>query len=266
MQRFNLSLTAQKNTFADYNWFMKKFLVFVTIISLALNSQAQTPAATEKIKKDWSKVSLSNRPNDHFMIQLGYDFWANKPDSIRTKGLSRSLNVYFLFDFPFKTDPRWSIGIGAGIGSSHIFFDKIKVDINALTNDLNFPDVADTSHFKKYKLSSVYAEAPVELRFCANPENSNKSWKGAVGIKVGTMLSAYTKGKNLQNSAGQDENPYVEKLRNKRYFNSTRFCLTGRIGFGNISLFGQYQVTTQIRDGLGPDVHPVSVGLTLSGL
>ena len=245
---------------------MKKFLVLVAIVSLALNSQGQTPAATGKVKKDWSKVSLSNRPNDHFMIQMGYDFWANKPDSIKTKGLSRSLNVYFLFDFPFKTDPLWSIGIGAGIGSSHIFFDKTSVDINGLTNNLNFKNVSDTNHFKKYKLSSVYAEAPVELRFTANPENSNKSWKGAVGIKVGTMLSTYTKGKNLQNSAGQDLNPYVEKLRNKRYFNSTRFCLSGRFGYGNISVFGQYQVTTHIRDGLGPDVHPVSVGITLSGL
>src|SRR5450755_4773264 len=61
-------------------------------------------------KKDWSKVILSKRrSNDHFMFQLGYAGWAGVPDTIHINGFSRSANFYFMFDFPFKTDPRFSV-------------------------------------------------------------------------------------------------------------------------------------------------------------
>src|ERR1051325_8557763 len=85
-----------------------------------------TPTRT---KKDWSKINLSNRPNDHFMIQLGYNGWAQRPDTIHTKGFSRSFNIYFMYDFPFKTSPRWSVGLGVGAGSDNVFFDKTDIDI-----------------------------------------------------------------------------------------------------------------------------------------
>ena len=56
----------------------------------------------------------NNRANDHFMVQLGYDGWAPVPDTIHIKGFSHSVNVYIMLDFPFKTDPRFSVGIGVG--------------------------------------------------------------------------------------------------------------------------------------------------------
>ena len=46
-------------------------------------------------------------------------------------------------------------------------------------------------------------EVPLELRYAFNPENTNKSWKIALGFKAGFLMSAYTKGKDLENQAGQ---------------------------------------------------------------
>jgi hypothetical protein len=200
------------------------------------------------------------------MIQLGHDGWAGKPDSISTKSLSRSLNVYFMLDFPFKTDPRWSVAIGAGISSSNIYFDKTIVDIAGGSSRINFRDVADTSHFKKFKLSTNYAEAPLELRFSADPESSGGGFKVALGVKIGTMLNAHTKGKNLQTKSGSTLNSYTLKETSKKYFNGTRLSGTARVGYGNFSLFGSYQVTNLLKDGVGPVIHPYSIGLTLSGL
>ena len=53
-----------------------------------------------------------NRSNDHLLIQLGINSWANMPDSIQTKGLSRTFNIYFMMDFPFKTNPHFSVAAG----------------------------------------------------------------------------------------------------------------------------------------------------------
>lgn len=250
---------------------MKKILtLFIALASMtAVMAQDSTTTAVtpKKKKKDWSKISLSNRPNDHFMFQLGYNGWSQIPDTINTKGLSRSFNAYFMFDLPFKSDPRFSVGIGAGVGTDNMFFDKMEIDITGRrANTLGFRNVADTNHFKKYKLATTFLEAPVELRFVSNPENTNKSWKIAIGGKIGTMMSASVKGKTLQNSSGNTINAYTLKEKSKRYFNSTRLSVTGRIGYGALGLYGSYQVNAFIKEGFGPDVRPFQIGLTLSGL
>jgi hypothetical protein len=245
---------------------MRKFLVALGAIMLVLGAQAQTDTTAKKTKKDWSKVNLTGRANDHFMVQFGYDGWAQAPDTIRTKGFGRFLNIYFMLDLPFKADPRFSAGIGVGVGSSNIFFDKQEAQIAGNTQQLEFKDVADTNHFKKFKLSTSWAEIPLELRFVANPENTNKSFKVALGAKIGTMINAHTKGKNLQNSSGNTINNYIMKENSKRYFNNFRFAATARVGYGPFGIYGAYQVTSLIKDNEGPQVRPYSIGMTISGL
>lgn len=234
------------------------------VTTLPVTASPAKPLTTSK--KDWSKVSLSNRSNDHFMLQLGYTAWSKVPDSLKTKGIPRTVNAYFMFDFPFKTDPRFSIGIGVGISTSGMYFNKNTIDIAGTTPKLIYKNAANTDHFKKYKLATSYLEVPVELRYTLNPEENNKSIKFALGAKVGTLVNAHIKGKNLQNSAGSLLNAYTLKQTSKRYFNGTRLSGTARIGIGVFSLFGTYQINTLLKTAVGPDIHPYTIGLTLSGL
>ena len=247
---------------------MKHLFTLLLVIATVLSATAQDSTGNKPRKKrDWSNINLANRPNDHFMLQLGYNGWAQKPDSIQTKGFSRSFNVYFMFDFPFKTDPRWSVGLGVGVGSNNVFFKNTYIDITGRDNDqLTFENVADTNHFKKYKLATGYLEAPVELRFAANPVNPNRSWKFALGAKIGTMVTAHTKGKNLLNSSGGTVNAFTQKEKAKRYFNNTRLAVTGRIGYGAIGVYTSYQISSFIKEGFGPDLRPFQIGIVLSGL
>ena len=240
----------------------KKDSVATSIVKPA--SPAPTTASTGK--KDWSKVTLGKRANDHFMFQLGYDNWAQATDSMHIKGFNRSANFYFMFDFPFKTDPRFSVGAGLGIGSSNIFFDKQNVQIAANSQTLAFADESNSDHWKKFKLVTTYLEAPIELRFAMDPENTNSSWKFAVGAKIGLLLSAHTKGKTRQNSFGQTIGNYTEKIASKQYFNSTKLAATARISKGVFGIFGQYQINSLLKASAGPSVFPYSFGIMLSGL
>jgi hypothetical protein len=245
---------------------MKKLFTLITALALFGSLAAQDTTAPKK-KRDWSQINLGNRPNDHFLIQLGYNGWSSMPDTINTRGFSRSFNMYFMFDFPFKTNPHFSVGIGVGFGSDNVFFEKTYIDISGRTNNtLTFKNLADTNHFKKYKLNTTFLEAPVELRFAANPVTPNKSWKVALGAKVGTMLSAHTKGKNFQTKSGGTINTFTQKEKAKRFFNGTRLSVTGRISYGIIGIYGAYQINSFIKEGMGPDVRPFQIGLTLSGL
>lgn len=260
--------------------FMNKFLLTAAFVISHIAANAQTTDSTgnspivvnkastqtPKPKKDWSKVNLSNRSNDHFMLQFGADTWTGTNDSVSPSGFSRFFNAYVMLDLPFKNNPRFSVGIGAGVGSSNIFFEKTNVDIKAISNKLPFTRVDTVDHFKKFKLTTIFLEAPIELRFVANPERNNKSWKIALGTKIGTLLKAYTKGKTLVNSSGNTVNNYIEKRSDKRFFNGTRLALTARIGYGIFGLYGSYQITGVLKDGAGPNVRPYSIGITLSGL
>ncbi|MBC7848900.1 MAG: hypothetical protein H7Y31_04150 [Chitinophagaceae bacterium] len=248
---------------------MKKVVTLVTglVLFVGLYAQRDTTQPVSRTKRDWSKVNVANRPKDHFLLQLGYNSWTKAPDSLQFSGIPLSYNFYFLMDFPFKTNPRYSVAIGAGIATDNMTFENTSIDITGSRADrLSFTDVGDTNHFKKYKLINTYLEAPVELRFSSDPEQNMKSWKGAIGVKVGTMIGAGTRGKSLVNSAGNSVNNYVLKERAKRYFNSTRLSVMGRFGYGIFSIYASYQINAFIKEGAGPDVRPLQVGLTISGL
>lgn len=242
---------------------MKKILFTIITCSLFVTCIfAQNEPGNETKKKP----NLAGRANDHLLIQLGISNWAGRPDSIKTKGLSRSFNAYFMFDFPFKSNPKFSVGIGAGVGTDNIYFSKTYVGLKDLTTTLRFQDVSDTSHFKKYKLATGWLEAPLELRFSSNPATPNKSYKFALGVKIGTLLNAHTKGRTWQNKDGGTLIEYTEKQASKRFYNTKRFTASARVGYGVFSLFGSYQLNTLFKTGVAPDIRPYTIGLTLSGL
>ena len=240
---------------------MKRFLLFFSLLACSNFLLAQTNTETSSGTAEVKHSQLSGRAADHFMLQLGYNGWASAPDSFRTGGLNRTFNMYFMFDFPFKSDSRFSAAIGAGIGTDNMFFKKTSVDLRKYP--LNF--MHDTvSTYKKYKIATGYLEVPVELRYASNPTHFNKSFKVALGMKVGTMVDAHTKAKISRDREGYGG--YTQKIRDKRNFNTTRLAATLRVGYGVFSIFGTYQLNEFIREGAGPNVKPYSIGLTISGL
>lgn len=247
---------------------MRRIIVAATFLLSSVAAFAQgdsTQTSTPAPKKMLTANNLP-RSNDHFLVQVGYTNWQGAPDSIKTGGFPRTFNAYFMMDFPFKTNPHWSVAIGAGIATDNIYFDKGSVEITGLTPNLVFRNLADTNHFKKYKLATAYAEAPIELRFSSKPDDSRRSVKVALGVKAGLLLNAHTKGRILESATGTVINDYKEKLFNKRYFNKQRIAATARLGFGHFSLFGSYQLNPLFREGLAATIRPFTVGLTLSGL
>ncbi len=247
------------------------YLTLLATVLCATLGMAQEEEETSKKsnKKDWSKVNLGDRANDHFMIQLGTESLLGLPDTVET-GLGRHLNVYVMLDKPFKTDPRFSVGLGVGIGSSNIYYKNTLVDLKGSVNPgrATLVDVEGRERFNKYKMTTVWAEAPIELRFVANPLSSGNSWKAAIGVKIGTMVSGYTKGKDLQNATGQTiyGNKYIQKEKDRKFLNTTRFAGTVRVGYGSFTLYSAVQITSLYKEGQGPEVRPFSLGLCISGL
>ncbi len=240
---------------------MRKFIVIVLVLLTG------GPAFSQTTKKEKNKEIL-NRSGDHLMLQLSYNLLLGAPDSIKNhiKGFHRGVNVYVMYNLPFKGDPRFSIAGGIGIGSSNIFFNKMNVDI--ASNKIKLPFIAtDTlNNYKKYKLATTFLEVPIEFRFSSKPETPNKSVKVALGVKVGTMINSHTKGKTLRSPLGVTLFNSTDKIIDKTFFNNVRVAATARIGYGNFTLFGAFNITSIFKPISAADMKLLQVGMTFSGL
>ncbi len=158
---------------------------------------AITPVAPAPAKKDWSKVTLSRHANDHRMVEFGYNNWAGATDTMHINGFNITVKIYLMFDFPFKTHHPYSVGSGIGLGCDNLFFNKQELQMTAKnTENLAFTDETNQSHYKKNKLVTTYLQVPIELRYAIDPENSNSSWKFAVGVRVGLFNERLLQGKD----------------------------------------------------------------------
>lgn len=210
-----------------------------------------------QVKKSNSTYSMPSR--DYVMIQFGYNGLQNIPDSVTLGGVGRTASLYVCYDFPIQKS-NFSFAAGVGISSSNFYLKNQQIIINDTTTQIQF--VPENIDYKKYKYNLTYVEAPFELRYFENKSNRNEGIKAAIGLKVGTILSAHTKAKYTINNK-----PVIEKVNTKRFIETWRYSLTARVGWGNFSIYGQYAINNLFKLNTGPvNVKPYQIGICISGL
>lgn len=206
-----------------------------------------------------SASSRTEKPaRDFVLFQITHENWNQVPDSINQGGFGRGFNAYLCYDFPIKNS-HFSFAAGLGIGTANIYFkdqELIFDDTGASDQVLFLPE---SREYKKYKLTTAYVEAPFELRFYGDKLNRNRGFKAAIGLRVGNLIGAHTKGK-------EEGSNIVYKVNTKRHLENWRFAGTLRLGWGNFSVMGTYNLNGQFKEGQGPAVTPYSLGICISGL
>ncbi|RFS23542.1 PorT family protein [Chitinophaga silvatica] len=233
---------------------MKKIIFTLGLIAVSIGVFAQEGGSP--MNKAVNKLTHSN---DFLMVQIAYDGWAGTPDSIKT-GLNRGFNIALMYDFPFKNS-KLSVAPGIGISTSGVYLKDHKMDIQGTSN----PNVASfpTTNTKKNKVATTYIEIPIELRYRTYPDNANKGFKAALGVKIGALVDAHTKLKYT----GANGSKNIDKDMNKGFFNPWRFSATGRVGMGNFSIFGAYALNPLLKsDKSNFDINSYQIGLCISGL
>ncbi|MBA2422073.1 MAG: outer membrane beta-barrel protein [Chitinophagales bacterium] len=119
-----------------------------------------------------------------------------------------------------------------------------KVDSIAFTTSENA--------LSKNKLSAEYVGIPIMLRYESNTDLS-KSFHIALGGYGEYLLGAHTKTKTTSG----------DKIKQHDDFNLNRFKygVTGRIGYGWLSVFVNYSLSELFESGAGPVLTPASAGL-----
>ncbi len=238
---------------------MHKVLAILAFVFLP-SSMLLAQDATEKVSSA-ALPQIVKPSRDFLMLQFNYNTWLTKPDSIKSKSFGYSFNGFLCYDFPIKKS-HLSFATGIGVSTNVIYLDKQVIaasDTGLYGAQAHF--IADTNDYKRYKFNTTYLQAPFELRYFSNNQNRNKGFKAAIGLQVGTLLGAHTKGVRAVEGTN-----VKDKVDTKRYLNTWNFVATARIGYGNLSLFGSYNLTQVYKDNAGPAITPMAIGICLTGL
>jgi hypothetical protein len=144
--------------------------------------------------------------------------------------------------------------MGLGI-SNHNFYSG-----NSMINDIKADTIVYSTipqDFKRTKINMTYLEVPAELKF-----RTKGGFKVVVGAKVGYKLAS--KQKYIGNRS-QDDGTKVNQKEQKIYqLQDWTFGPTLRIGYKWITVYGYYQITNVFNKSRGPEMMPLSLGITIT--
>ncbi len=233
----------------------KRFALLALIILCSTFTFAQDVDAGNT-----NTVPAIKKPSrDFVMLQFNYSNWASKPADVKPKGFGYGFNGFLCYDFPIKhTNLSFAAGLGVKVTSIYMNQQYLK---NSDTATGAIAKFVDTNAYKRYKFVTTYLTAPFELRYFGNKNNRNAGFKAAIGVQVGTLLGAHTKGVRTVSGV-----TIRDKENSSRYVSPWDFAGTARIGYGNFTLFGSYNITTVFKENQGPPITPFALGICLTGL
>lgn len=203
----------------------------------------------------------------------------HKHDTLKTKwGLSNTVNVYYMYEMNVTKNGQITFNPGIGVGVDKIGFSidrGLASIVDSTTYERNtvmlpiedmFPNAVGV---KKTKLGITYLDIPMELRYHTNPNDRDRSFKIAVGGRIGFLLNQKTKYKFTEVDAqyGNQEDVKV-KYHQDFGVSKFRFGTTFRMGVGPFNVFYYHNFSPLFRGDRGPEGTKVSnytVGLTISG-
>lgn len=219
---------------------MIKKIAVIALLFAFFNS-AYSQETTEKKSK--------GRPDlpGNFTLEYGFNFAPQAPSGFDLGFWgSRTLNFYYQYDIRIG---KSNFSVVPGIGFSMERF-KFKNDSTLTMVDdqvtlinpakLGFRDV------RKSMLVANYIEIPLEFVFRSNPEDPARSFKVAVGGRIGYLFDSFTKMK-------YKEDGELKKLKDKQQFDLSqfRYGISTKLGLGNFSLFGYYNFNPLFESGKG---------------
>lgn len=170
-------------------------------------------------------------------------------------GRSWVANINFAqYSLGFGTS-HLGIVTGMGVELNNYFFDNNNTIVEL--NDY-VVDSALTGNVGKSKLTTTFLRVPVifEVQF-PNTIRAKRVFL-SVGIVGGLKIGSHTKVVYKENGKSKDKN------RDDFNINPFRYGITARAGFGNLSVFGDYYMTTMFVKDKGPELHPFNLGLSFN--
>src|SRR5690554_711620 len=222
-----------------------------------------------QINRGEPEKKTTNRFNAHWAgIELGMNLFHQQdyslyqsmdeivPDEFMELRYGKSLSVNVnIFEWAFTNENK-NFGVVTGLGFSFMDYTfNQPITIAKREGDgIIMPFDLESDGLKKSKLSISYITAPLMLEVKTPLRMGNSRLYLAGGVIGGVYLGSHTKYKydNIK-----------EKSRSNFNLNQFKYDLTGRIGFGDFTVFVNYGMTPLFNDNRGPELKPFTVGISL---
>ncbi len=248
---------------------MKKIVLLIIVMITFSKVYSQHE---ETIKSDNDTLYFPtdvNKGSDKIIIDLFSDLWQGVPSNIKARGINQGFSTYFMTNYPIGFS-NFSFAWGLGISCHNFYSDGVPV----LERDANNNPTGNTmfetlgTHYQtkvnytKNKLNINYLELPIEFKFKSR-DGHNRQLKFSFGFKVGYELSNHTKyvGDDvLENTTDQ----VTIKKSDIKNISKWNYGVTARIGRGMFNLFGYYSLSKIFDKDKGPQMYPISVGISIT--
>jgi len=197
------------------------------------------------------KIGQSTIKRFSFGLDYYTDIWTQKPDGFETRAINQGISVFGMYNYPFG-ESNLSIAFGIGTGF-HNLYTKGSIE-NIKADTIVFVPIPDSVDYKRYKLGLSYFDIPLEFRL-----KTNNKFRVAIGAKFGFLMDKKTKYKGER----EDGEQVIQKEKPVNSLQNFRFGPTIRIGYDWFNIYAYYQATNLFEPSRGPDIHPISIGITL---
>lgn len=170
-------------------------------------------------------------------------------------GKSWEQNINFLqYSLPMGLHIGWVTGMGFKWNA--YWFDRNNNITKDPLNDMIVPlDPPPGVVYDKSKLNTTFLTVPLLLELQFGQKGRGYFSAGVIGD---LKLTSSTKIKYYENGSKQKE-----RVKNDFNLSPLRYHLTARIGYRFIKLYATYSMVQLFRNNSGPEIYPVTVGLTL---
>ncbi len=223
---------------------MRKLTFF--LIAVVIGFQGFTQSADQSTRRNFSTV-----------IDVFNDVYINVPDSVDGRFFNGGMSFSGFFEHHFGSS-NFSAAIGAGLGTHNFYSHSFVVtDSNNVSGLRPISKLYPGTSHDKNKLSYTYIDFPIELRM-----RTKTDFRAAVGFKFGVLIDSHSKYKGDDYIAGTDDDLFV-KIKDINNIENLRYGISARFGWRYINVMGFYSFTNLFEKNRGPEMYPISFGISL---
>lgn len=234
----------------------------VIILLLCLTSTLFVFAQNESLNSKKEMITTG--------MEVFTSIWQDVPTGISAKSINIGSNYFVTYNSTLGKEGKspMSFAIGIGLGNENfnsnalVMTDSLKISyLDKIPDSVSIGDVLHKVNYKKSKLSMTYFDFPMELRY-----KSKNDFRMALGFKIGFLLSSHTKYKGdeyVDFNKNEIFESYTTKINKIRNLETMRYGASFQIGYKWVNLMGYYSLSKLFKKDKGPQMYPISVGISL---
>jgi outer membrane protein with beta-barrel domain len=218
---------------------LKKILPILIVMLLIGDSYSQVISESAKRK-----------------ITIGADFftdiWQGAPADMDLRTINQGVNVFGMYNFQLA-ESNSSFAVGLGI-DNHNMYSNTRID-NITADTITFVPLDEV--YQRSKINLTYFSIPMEFKV-----RLKSGFKFGAGFKLRYMMSS--KDKYIGDIPNEEKGRTNVKRKTISSMEDWTYGFTFRVGYKSFNLFGYYQISNIFQKGKGPEMYPISIGITLT--